>query len=126
MWRSCCKPGFETRLPKNYANRRKWRGLAASFPVNMEPPRTLDIGRLARDRFKTMLNRVNINLRKLPLDQRIRLVEDLWDSIASDRNALPLTAEQRMELDLRLDAYEIDGDPGRSAEAAIADIRKRL
>ncbi len=28
---------------------------------------------------------------KLPIDQRIQLVEDLWDSIAADQNALPLT-----------------------------------
>lgn len=69
---------------------------------------------------------MNVNLRKLPLDERIRLVEDLWDSIASDRNALPLTSEQQAELDRRLDAYEADGDLGRPAVDAIADIRKRL
>ena len=65
-------------------------------------------------------------LHELPLEERIRLVEDLWDSIASDQNALPLTAEQQAELDRRLDAYEMDGDPGRLAEDVIADIRKRL
>lgn len=69
---------------------------------------------------------MNANLRNLPLDERIRLVEDLWDSIASDQNALPLTSEQQAELDRRLDAYEADGDPGRPAEDVIADIRKRL
>lgn len=56
---------------------------------------------------------MNVNLRKLPLDERIRLVEDLWDSIAADQKALPLTQEQREELDRRLDAYERDGNPGR-------------
>jgi len=65
-------------------------------------------------------------LHELPLEERIRLVEDLWDSIASDQNALPLTAEQQAVLDRRLDAYEMDGDPGRLAEDVIADIRKRL
>jgi putative addiction module component (TIGR02574 family) len=69
---------------------------------------------------------MNANLRKLPLEERIRLVEDLWDSIASDQSALPLTPEQRNELDRRLDAYEADGDPGRPAEDVIAEIRKRL
>jgi putative addiction module component (TIGR02574 family) len=69
---------------------------------------------------------VNANLRNLPLDERIRLVEDLWDSIASDQKALPLTPEQKAELDQRLDAYEADGDPGRPADEVIADIRKRL
>jgi putative addiction module component (TIGR02574 family) len=69
---------------------------------------------------------MNANLRKLPLEERIRLVEDLWDSIASDQNALPLTPEQRAELDRRLDVYEADGNPGRPADDVIADIRKRL
>lgn len=65
-------------------------------------------------------------LRDLPVEQRLHLVEELWDSIASDLGALPLTDEQRKELDRRLDAYELDGNPGRSAEVVLADIRKRL
>ena len=69
---------------------------------------------------------MNPTLRDLPIEQRIRLVEDLWDSIAADQRALSLTDEQRTELDRRLDAYEADGNTGRSAEEAIADIRKRL
>jgi len=69
---------------------------------------------------------MNSRLRKLPLDERIRLVEDLWDSIAADQNSLTLTPDQRTELDRRLDAYEADGSPGRIAEDALADMRKRL
>ncbi|MEW6169638.1 MAG: addiction module protein [Pseudomonadota bacterium] len=69
---------------------------------------------------------MNPTLRDLPLDQRLRLVEELWDSIAADQEALPLTDEQRAELDRRLDAYEADGERGRPAELVISDIRKRL
>ena len=69
---------------------------------------------------------MNTNLRNLSVDERIRLVEDLWDSIAEDQNALPLTPEQRAELAHRLDAYASDGNPGRTAEEVVADIRKRL
>nr|WP_297460830.1 addiction module protein [uncultured Halomonas sp.] len=66
------------------------------------------------------------NLRDLPVEQRLHLVEELWDSIASDQEVLPLTGEQRKELNRRLDAYELDGNPGRPAEIVLADIRKRL
>jgi len=66
------------------------------------------------------------NLRKLPISERIQLVEDLWDSIAADQAALPLTEPQQTELDRRLDAYESDGIKGRLAADVIADIRKRL
>jgi len=69
---------------------------------------------------------MNAKLRSLPLDERVRLVEDLWDSIAADQAALPLTDEQKSELDRRLDAYETDGDPGRPAHEAIAEIRSKL
>jgi len=50
---------------------------------------------------------------KLPLDQRLQLVQDLWDSIADDvdsgRADLPLPEWQREELErrkARLDAGE--------------------
>jgi putative addiction module component (TIGR02574 family) len=66
------------------------------------------------------------NLRELPITERIQIVEDLWDSIAADQSALPLTREQRAELDGRLAAYKIDGIKGRVANDVIADIRKRL
>ena len=69
---------------------------------------------------------MNANLRKLPVDERIRLVEDLWDSIAADQSALPLTADRRTELDRRLDAYQADGNLGRPAADVIAEIRKKL
>lgn len=69
---------------------------------------------------------MNANLRKLPLDERIRLVEYLWDSIAEDQSVLPLTPEQRVALVRRLDAYEADQDPGCPAEDVVAEIRSRL
>lgn len=69
---------------------------------------------------------MNAKLRALPIDQRLRLVEDLWDSIAADQNALPLTAEQKAELDCRLDAFEADNNSGRPADDVIAEIRRKL
>ena len=66
------------------------------------------------------------HLRTLSIVERIRLVEDLWDSIASDQAALSLADEQRAELDRRLDAYESEGIKGRIVSEVIADIRKRL
>ncbi len=66
------------------------------------------------------------NIRTLPISEKIRLVEDIWDSIAADQTALTITDEQRAELDRRLDAYQSDGLKGREASAVIADIKKRL
>lgn len=69
---------------------------------------------------------MNTKLKQLPVEERIKLVEDLWDSIAADQQALRLTAEQKAELDRRLDAYEIDKNQGRLAADAMADIRHKL
>lgn len=69
---------------------------------------------------------MDAKLQDLPIDERIRLVEDLWDSIAAEQKALPLTPEQKAELDRRLDAYAVDGNRGRLAADVIADIRRRL
>ena len=65
-------------------------------------------------------------LQELPVEERIRIVEDLWDSIAADQKAIPLTPDQKTELDRRLDAYEIDRNRGRLAADAVADIRRKL
>ncbi len=69
---------------------------------------------------------MNTKLSKLPVDERIKLVEELWDSIAADQKALPLTDEQKAELDRRLDAYEADGNRGRLAAESVAEIRRKL
>ena len=69
---------------------------------------------------------MNSALRELPVEQRMRLVEDLWDSIAADQSVLPLTDSQRAELDRRLDAYETDRNVGRPAEDVLVGIRNRL
>ncbi|HKT31340.1 MAG TPA: addiction module protein [Gammaproteobacteria bacterium] len=60
----------------------------------------------------------------IPVEERVKLVEDLWDSIAVDQNALPLTKDQKAELERRLSAYAMDRNPGRKADEVIADIRR--
>lgn len=69
---------------------------------------------------------MNVKLRELPVEERIRLVEDLWDSIAADRKALPITPEQQAELDHRLKAYEVDKSRGRTTADVLVDVRRLL
>jgi putative addiction module component (TIGR02574 family) len=81
-----------------------------------------------------MLNSVNairdtsmdVTPRDLPIDERSKLVGYFWDSIATDQNALPVTPEQKAEIDRRLSAYTVDENPGRLASEVIGDIRRRL
>ncbi len=45
--------------------------------------------------------------------ERILLVEEIWDRIAAEPDAVPVSAAQRAELDRRLDALEKTPDAGR-------------
>lgn len=73
-----------------------------------------------------MIQKMNSTLKQLPVEERIRLVEDLWDSIAVDQSAIPLSSEQIKELDRRLDSYAADSDAGRPAKEVISELRSRL
>jgi len=48
----------------------------------------------------------------LSVSERIQLVQDIWDSIAEVPDSVPLTDEQKAELDRRLDAYHRDPNSG--------------
>ena len=62
---------------------------------------------------------------KLPIEERLRLIETIWDSIAADPSAVPLTDAQREELDRRLDDLERDGPSGLPAEEVLAKLTRR-
>jgi putative addiction module component (TIGR02574 family) len=59
----------------------------------------------------------------LPREERIRLVEEIWDSIARESEALPLTAEQAAELDRRIAEYEANPEEGEPWEVVRERIR---
>ena len=51
-----------------------------------------------------------IDIGRLTPEQRLRLLEKIWDSLSDDD--VPLTAAQREELDRRLDDLEREGPRG--------------
>ncbi|MEQ9234817.1 addiction module protein [Coleofasciculus sp. E2-BRE-01] len=46
----------------------------------------------------------------LSIEERIRLVQAIWDSIAAEQVYPDLTERQKQELDHRIDDYEINPD----------------
>ena len=56
----------------------------------------------------------------------LALVEDIWDSIAADSAALPLTDAQRAELDRRLADHETNPDDVVPWEELRGSITERL
>jgi putative addiction module component (TIGR02574 family) len=61
-------------------------------------------------------------LLELPIEERLKLVEALWESVAEYPEALELTPSQKQELDRRLAAYERDPAAG----VPWADLKQRL
>ena len=51
---------------------------------------------------------------KMSAAERIQLVEDIWDTIAAEPDAVGLTEAQTQELDRRLDDYHANPQAGSS------------
>ena len=62
------------------------------------------------------------DIAEMPLEQRIQLVEDIWDSIAEIPEAVEIPAWHKQELEKRLAAYHADpaeGSPWRDVKKQI-------
>jgi putative addiction module component (TIGR02574 family) len=60
---------------------------------------------------------------KLPVEERLRLVELLWDSIAATPAAVPLSDAHRERLDERLAEHARSSDDVVTPEEAFAAAR---
>ena len=62
---------------------------------------------------------------RLSSPEKILLVEDLWDSIASDESSVPIPRSHMKELDRRLKSYESGPGSLLSLEELQGRIEKR-
>ena len=60
------------------------------------------------------MNKQLSEILQLSVAERIQLVEDIWDSIATVPDAISLTEEQQVELERRLEAYQANPNEGIS------------
>jgi putative addiction module component (TIGR02574 family) len=61
----------------------------------------------------------------LSVEERIQLVEAIWDSIADNPEALPVTEAQRTELDRRLAAHRRDPGSARGWPQVRDDLKRK-
>ncbi len=59
---------------------------------------------------------------KLSIPERIQLVEDIWDTIASETESIELTENEKKIIDERLEAYHKNPDEGSPWD----DVYKRI
>ena len=70
----------------------------------------------------------SLGIDRLSVEERLALVEDLWDSIAGESAAMSLTDVQRAKLDRRLADHEANPNdvvPWEEVKASIATRLKR-
>lgn len=67
----------------------------------------------------------NDEIARLPVEERLRLVEDIWESIRASPDELPTTDAQRAELDRRSAAHAADPRAAEDLDSVVARIRNR-
>lgn len=73
------------------------------------------------------MGKVLVDVSKLSHDERLDLLDELWESLGREGEALSLEEWQRVELDRRLDELEAEeGDPsGLSWDQVVALTRAK-
>jgi len=62
------------------------------------------------------------DIAEMPVQQRIQLVEDIWDSIAEIPEAVEIPAWHKQELEKRLEAYHANPNEG----SPWSEVKKRI
>jgi putative addiction module component (TIGR02574 family) len=66
-----------------------------------------------------------LDIATLTPEERLSLLEELWDSLVATPDAVPLTDAQRAELDRRLDELDAEGPVGIPWDEVLDRIRSR-
>jgi putative addiction module component (TIGR02574 family) len=67
-----------------------------------------------------------LGIEKLSVDERIALVQEIWDGIAPEVERSPLTEGQRQEVDRRLEAHRANPEAAVPWEQVEAEALARL
>ena len=71
------------------------------------------------------MGRAHFDFSGLTPEERLNLVEQIWDDLAGQPQLVPVTAAQKAELDRRLEAMQRDGGAGIPWEDVLRQIRTR-
>jgi putative addiction module component (TIGR02574 family) len=71
------------------------------------------------------MGKAALDITRLSRDEQLDLLDQLWESLGRDPEALPLSDAQRAELDRRLDELEAEGPVGLTWEEVIPQARAR-
>jgi putative addiction module component (TIGR02574 family) len=87
----------------------------------LDPSNTVSCFKLNDMNIKNTLNEIVA----LSIEERINLVQDIWDSIAADRACADLTDIQKQELDRCITDYDANPDNVLTWEEVKASIKRQ-
>jgi putative addiction module component (TIGR02574 family) len=62
---------------------------------------------------------------QLPVEERLRLVQIIWDSVAADTSGVPLGDSHRAVIDERLAEHDANPDDVATRDEVLAEARRR-
>ncbi len=68
---------------------------------------------------------ITLGIDQLSVDDRLKLIGEIWDSLSETPEAIPLTDAQKQALDHRIAAFETDPEVGTSLEQVEAELLNR-
>lgn len=66
------------------------------------------------------------DLAALSVAERLELMDRIWDSLDRDAERVPVPDWHRAEVERELAALEADGDPGRSVDEILRELKSRI
>jgi len=63
-----------------------------------------------------------IDISTLTIEQRLELLDEIWESLYETPQAIPLTEAQRQELDRRIEDLDREGPVGQPLEQVLREI----
>ncbi|MBS0210397.1 MAG: addiction module protein [Planctomycetes bacterium] len=68
----------------------------------------------------------SLGIDRMSIEQRLLLVNEIWDSITAETGLVPMTDAQLAELERRVDEHEADPSTGVPWEQVREKLAKRL
>ena len=62
----------------------------------------------------------------LSLDDRLRIIEGVWDNLPVETGGFPMTPEQKAELNRRIDKYEANPEGGVTWDQLLERLKGKL
>ena len=103
-----------------------WSGPARRRPLSLVVIRTeAKLAAPEREVENTSMSTVRTEIRSLTVADRLRLLEEIWDSLAETPEAIPVTDAQRRELARRRRAHARNPSAAKSWAEVRAKLRRR-